>query len=231
MTIQIFADCANVADISNLAGNPVVEGLTTNPSLLRKSGVTKYREFARYVLSKIGDKPVSFEVLADDLEGMITQATEISAWAQNVFVKIPVQTTKGESSSIAITVLSDSGVKVNVTAILTVEQMETAFRSLGDAPAIVSVFAGRIADTGRDPVALIKMGLIATKQWHRKNRRVLWASAREVYNVVQAEEAGCQVITLSPELIAKLAMFGKDLDELSLETVRQFARDAEGLSL
>lgn len=204
-----------------------VAGFTTNPSLMRKAGITDYRQFADAVLGIAGDKPVSFEVLADDFAEMERQAREIASWGQNVQVKIPVMNTMGNPAYDLIWRLARSGVKVNVTAIFTAQQARFAIDSL-DGTGIVSVFAGRIADTGSDPSRVMRS---AKARCTGFATQLLWASAREVYNVVQAEEAGCDIITLSPDLIAKLDGFGRNLTEYSLETVRQFHRDAAGMAL
>lgn len=226
VNIAIYADGADLASMATLADK--VEGFTTNPSLMRKSGIGDYRAFAREVLAVACGKPVSFEVFADDFSGMECQAREIASWGRNVYVKIPVTNTSGEPSFALIQRLADAGVKVNVTAVFTREQVQRAIAAIGLNRGIVSVFAGRIADTGRDPCRIMRS---ARAKVISSDVLLLWASAREVYNVVQAEEAGCDIITLSPELIAKLDGFGMDLAKYSLETVRQFHRDAAGLAI
>lgn len=225
--VAIYADGADLAQMKALAANERVEGFTTNPTLMRKAGVTSYRDFAQSVLDVVGDRPVSFEVFADDFKTMELQAREIAGWAPNVYVKIPVTNTAGNPSYDLIWRLARSGVKVNVTALFTAQQTRIAIDSL-DGTGIVSVFAGRIADTGSDPARVMRS---ARARIGDSGTQILWASAREVYNVVQAEEAGCDIITLSPDLIAKLEGFGRNLTEYSLETVRQFHRDAQGLEL
>lgn len=223
----IFVDTGDHAAMEQALQNPRIAGVTTNPSLLKKAGATDYRQFADEVLLIANGKPVSFEVFADDFKTMEAQAREIASWGTNVFVKIPVTNTQGNPSYDLIWRLSGAGIKVNVTAIFTAEQARTAINSVRG-PSIISVFAGRIADTGRDPARIMRSA--KAKLWSPEVL-LLWASAREIYNVVQAEEAGCDVITLSPELIGKLDGLGRDLTEYSLETVRQFHRDAAGLTL
>lgn len=204
----------------------VVQGFTTNPSLMRSAGIANYRDFAEGILS-FTSKPISFEVFADDMDGMERQAREIASWGENVYVKIPVTNTKGESTGLLTRKLGRDGIKLNVTAIFTFEQIETVSRNLIYAPAILSIFCGRIADTGRDPVPFIEKAL-RVKSSHTQ---VLWASTREVYNVVQARQAGANIITMSPDLIRKIDLIGKDLAQYSLETVTQFYQDARGLTL
>lgn len=219
-----YLDGASLEDMAKLM--PHVKGVTTNPSLMKKSGVSDYRQFARSAIMIAGDKPVSFEVFSDDLEGMEEQARIISGWGNNVYVKIPVTTTRGESTAWLMKKLSLEGIKINATAVFTFEQIETVARSLM-APAIISIFCGRISDTGRDPVPFI------TKTLHVKHSltKVLWASTRELYNIKQARDSGCDIITVGPELLSKMHLIGKDLAQFSLETVVQFHEDAKGLSL
>lgn len=226
MQVKIYADGADLASMAALASNHMVAGFTTNPTLCRKAGVTDYREFAQKVLAVIGKKPVSFEVFSDDMADMERQAIEIASWGENVYVKIPITNTAGESTEGVINRLAGV-VKINVTAVMTREQIKTAVTALDGADGIVSVFAGRIADTGKDPVKWIRYAL---EKAHGKTK-VLWASTREVYNVVQADECGCDIITMSPDLIDKISGFERDLSDYSLETVRQFKRDAEGYVL
>ena len=227
MSISIYADGADLAQMEALAQNKRVSGFTTNPSLMKKAGVTSYRHFARAVLDRVGDKPVSFEVFADDFKTMEEQAREIASWGPNVYVKVPVTNAQANPAYDLIWRLSRTGIKVNVTAVFTPQQARTAILSL-DGDSIVSVFAGRIADTGQDPARVMRSA--RAKIMHHSTK-LLWASAREVYNVVQAEECGCDIITLAPELIEKLSGFGRNLTDYSLETVRQFHRDAAWLSL
>jgi len=224
--MNLYLDTANLGNIAEFS--PRVAGFTTNPSLMKQSGTHDYKAFALEVLSLVAGKPVSFEVFSDDIEGMALQARVISGWGDNCYVKIPVTNTKGESCAPLMRRLAEAGVKVNATAICAMEQIETVARSLTDTPAIISIFAGRIADTGRDPTPFI------TKAIHvkQRNTQILWASTREVLNVKQAEQAGADIITMSPSLILKmLEMKEIDLNLLSIMTVKQFHNDAAGLSL
>ena len=225
LTIKIFADGANLEDMLELASNPLIKGFTTNPTLMRKAGVADYETFARAVLDVITDHPVSFEVFADDAAGMLAQARVIASWGQNVNVKIPITNTKGESMVGVVGTLADEGIAVNITAMMTVQQVrETAAVLNRDVAAIVSVFAGRIADSGVDPVPLMS-DACETLQ-HLPKADLLWASPREVLNVFHAQHSGCQIITMTNDLLAKLSSVGKSLEQFSLETVQMFYRDA-----
>lgn len=225
LKIKIFADGANVTEIKKVYSEGIVRGFTTNPTLMKKDGVKDYVAFAKDVLSEIKTMPISFEVFTDDFESMERQAREIGSWGENVFIKIPVTNTKGEPSYELIKKLSDDGMKLNVTAILTIEQIENVAKSINEkTPAIVSLFAGRIADTGRDPIPYIKESLKILKG--NVNAELLWASSRELLNIFQAEECGCHIITVTNDLIKKLQMVNKDLKELSLDTVKMFYNDA-----
>jgi transaldolase len=225
--IKIFADGASLASMLESARDPRIAGFTTNPTLMRKAGVADYRAFARDVLAAIRDKPISFEVFADDVAGMRRQAREIATWAGNVYVKIPVTNTRGEPSTDLIQELAAAGVKLNVTAICTLDQVRDVARALaGGAPSVISVFAGRIADTGRDPIPLMRAALAICRAADRRIE-LLWASPREALNIVQAADIGCDIITVTPDLLAKLALYGKELGVFSLETVQMFHRDAE----
>lgn len=222
---KIFADGANLKSILALNENPLVKGFTTNPSLMKKDGVTDYEEFACQLLSKINDKPISFEVFADDFEEMEAQAHKIASWGPNVYVKIPVTNTQGEFTGPLISRLSSAGIALNVTAILTVEQTVKVTEALHvDTPAIISVFAGRIADTGIDPVPVMAecMHLMKTKP----QAELLWASSRELLNIFQADAIGCHIITVAYSMLEKLSLVGKDLDIYSRETVNTFYKDA-----
>jgi transaldolase len=224
--IKVFADGASLASMREAARDPRIAGFTTNPTLMRKAGVADYRTFAREVLSEIPDKPISFEVFADDIDGMRQQAREIATWGDNVYVKVPVTNTRGEPAARLIHELAAAGVKLNVTALCTLDQVrEVAGALAGGAPSVISVFAGRIADTGRDPVPLMREALAICRAADRKIE-LLWASPREILNVAQAAEIGCDIITVTPDLYAKLALFGKELAAFSLETVQMFHRDA-----
>ena len=229
---KIFADGADLESIASLVGDPLIKGFTTNPTLMRKAGLDDYTEFARQVLDKVTAHPVSFEVVADDFGEMRRQATTIAGWADNVYVKIPVTDTRGASTAEVVRDLSHDGVKVNVTAIMTLAQVEAAVEALqGGAPAYVSVFAGRIADAGRDPLPTMARS-VETVATH-PGVEVIWASPRELLNLVQADGVGCHIITMTTDLLAKLKLLGKDLEQFSLDTVRMFHQDAvqAGLSL
>ncbi len=225
LSIKLFADGADFDGIVKLAANPLIKGFTTNPTLARNAGVTDYEQFGRRVLAAVPDRPVSLEVFADDFPGMLRQARAIAGWGKNVNVKIPVTNTSREFSGDVIRALSADGVVVNVTAIMTLEQVRRVAENLApETPAIVSVFAGRIADTGRDPVPLMAQALEILRQ--RPKAELLWASPRELLNIFQADAIGCQIITATKDVLAKLALVGKDLDDYSLETVQMFRRDA-----
>lgn len=225
--IKIFGDGASLPSMLDLAKDPRIAGFTTNPTLMRKAGVADYRAFAKEVLASIKDKPISFEVFADELPEMKRQALEIATWGDNVYVKIPVTNTKRASAAVLVRELAAAGVKVNVTAICTLEQVRAIAEALrGGAPSVVSVFAGRIADTGRDPVPLMKEALAICRAADARIE-LLWASPRELLNLVQAAEVGCDIITVTTDLLKKLELVGKDLAEFSLETVQMFFRDAQ----
>jgi transaldolase len=224
LRVRVFADGADRIGIEALARNPVIKGFTTNPTLMRASGVNDYEAFARDVLGLVGDRPISFEVFADDFGDMIRQGRRIATWGANVFVKVPVTNTRGESSSSVLRTLSSEGVQLNVTALTTPRQVEEVVEVLDSGtPHFVSLFAGRIADTGRDPLPLVRrcVEILAS----RPEVRLIWASPREILNVVQADAVGCHVITVTHDLLKKLPLLGKDLDEYSLETVQMFHRD------
>jgi transaldolase len=225
LNVKIFADGADIADIVRMVQNPLIKGFTTNPSLMRKAGVRDYAIFACSVLAAVPDRPVSFEVFADDPDGMIKQARTIASWGSNVNVKIPVTNTKGDFTGEVIDVLSSSGVTLNVTAIMTADQVYSVADALApETPAIVSVFAGRMADTGIDPVPCMRECKAILRM--RPNAQLLWASTREVLNIFQADQCGCDIITVTNEILGKLHLAGKGLAEYSLETVREFHRDA-----
>jgi transaldolase len=225
--LKIFADGASLPAMLALVDNPRIAGFTTNPTLMRKAGISDYRAFAHEVLAAIRDKPISFEVFADDFPEMKRQAREIATWGTNVYVKIPITNTRRESATPLIRELCSVGVKLNVTAICTLEQVRDTAQALqGGAPSVVSVFAGRVADTGVDPVPLMRDALSACRAAD-KNIELLWASPRELLNIVQAAEVGCDIITVTNDLLAKLPTLGKDLAQFSLETVQMFYRDAE----
>ncbi|HEV8661034.1 MAG TPA: transaldolase [Thermoanaerobaculia bacterium] len=225
LKIDLYADGADVRDMVAARETGIVRGFTTNPTLMKKSGITDYETFAKDALKAVSGMPISFEVFADDFAEMERQACLISKWGDSVFVKIPITNTKSESSIPLIRKLSSAGVKLNITAILTVEQVLDVVKALdARTPAIVSVFAGRIADTGRDPVPLMRECAEIVKQ--KPKAQLLWASPRELLNIFQAEECGCHIITVTSDILKKLSMVGKSLDELSLDTVKMFYNDA-----
>ena len=225
LQIKVFADGADMQGILDMYANPDIQGFTTNPTLMRQAGVDDYEKFARELLEKIQDKPVSLEVFADEFDEMERQALKIASWGDNVNVKIPITNTKGEKSAPLIKKLSAQGVVVNVTAMMTLEQVEDVAEALDPGTgAIVSVFAGRVADTGRDPVPHMTEALNILKS--RPKAELLWASPRELLNIFQADWMGCHIITVTNSLLAKLSLVGKDLDDYSRETVEMFYRDA-----
>lgn len=222
--IKVFADGADLAGIAAMADDPIVRGFTTNPTLMRKAGVTDYRAFALDALLLTGDRPLCFEVFSDDFDEMEEQAREIATWGPSVYVKVPITNTRGEPSERVVRRLAEAGVKLNVTALTMVDQVRSAVSWLADAEAaLVSVFAGRVADTGRDPVPLMREAVEALA--HNPSVELVWASPREIFNVVQAAEIGCDIITVTNDLLAKLPFFGRDLYEYSLDTVRMFHAD------
>lgn len=226
MKIKIFSDGADLDSIIEAYQKGVVKGFTTNPTLMSRAGITNYMTFAEEVLRVVTDLPVSFEVFVDDFAGMKEQAMKINALAENVYVKIPITNTKGESAAPLIKELAEEGIKMNITAILTLDQVKDVAAALQpDVSAFVSVFAGRIADTGRDPLPYMKESLKLIK--HLPAAELLWASPREVFNLMQAEQMGCHIITITPDLLAKAAKFNMDLAELSLDTVKMFYNDAQ----
>ncbi len=225
LKVKIFADGADLDGMKKMAENPWIRGFTTNPTLMRKAGVSDYKAFAQDVLKVIPERPVSFEVFADEFEGMEEQALEIASWGDNVNVKIPVTNTQRKFSGDLIHRLSAAGVQLNITAVMTVEQVAAIAECLADeTPAIVSVFAGRIADTGVDPVPIMREALRTLRT--KPKAELLWASPREVLNIVQASDVGCHIITATNDILNKLSLFGKDHTEYSLETVKMFHKDA-----
>lgn len=219
MKIKIFADCADLAVMAELRQNPLIQGFTTNPTLMRQAGVLGYRTFAKDAIDIAGELPLSLEVLSDDLEAMEYEARQLADMGKNIYVKIPVVDTKGESTLELVYKLSRT-IHINVTAVMTRSQVWNAHDGLvGGMDGFISIFAGRIADTGTDPTSVIPHS--------RYVKSLLWASTREVYNVFQAEQCGCAAITMSPELTRKLELIGKDLDKYSMETVMQFHEDAK----
>jgi transaldolase len=225
LSTKIFADGADIAGIKELSGNPWVKGFTTNPTLMRQAGVSDYLDFSRQVVEIVGLQPLSLEVFSDDFDEMYRQAKILSGLGGSVFVKIPITNTKGQSSLELVRTLSAENVKTNVTAIFTRDQITKSIDAIGtETKAFVSVFAGRIADAGVDPLPTMKFALEQMKM--SPNQELIWASPRELFNVFQAHEIGCHVITITHDLIKKLPTLGKDLELFSLETVQMFANDA-----
>jgi len=225
LRVKLFADGAEIDVIRKMAANPLIKGFTTNPTLMKKAGITDYEAFAREVVAAVPDRPISFEVFSDDFDEMAAQARRIAAWGRHVFVKIPVTNTRGDFSGPLITDLVRDGVQLNVTALLTVEQVERVAACLSpDVASFVSVFAGRIADTGRDPMPLMARSVAVLKVLPAAE--LIWASPRELLNVFQADEIGCHVITATSDVLGKLSLVGKDLSQFSLETVQMFRQDA-----
>jgi transaldolase len=226
LKVKIFADGANLDDIIQMNRNPLIKGMTTNPTLMRKAGITDYKNFAKEVLATVKTKPISFEVFSDELEQMEKQAQLIASWAENVYVKIPITNSKGVPTHELIRKLSKKGIKVNVTALMTFEQVQSILEFLEDGvPSCISVFAGRIADTGRDPLEIMKKSLEAMKS--NKTAELIWASPRELLNIIQADQIGCHIITATSEILNKIKMIGYDLDSYSLDTVKMFYEDAK----
>jgi transaldolase len=225
LSVKIFADGADLDGILALSEHPHIAGFTTNPTLMWKAGLTDYAEFAQRLLERITTHPISFEVFADDADEMRRQARLIHAWGPNVYVKVPVTTTTGESMAPLVRELSEAGIQVNVTALFTTAQVELITAAVKDgAPSYISVFAGRIADAGVDPVPLMAKAVDIMVEATRSE--LIWASPREILNIVQADQVGCHVITVTHDMLGKLALLGKDLDQFSLETVQMFHRDA-----
>jgi transaldolase len=225
LKIKLFADGADLAGIKAMYAKPWIKGFTTNPTLMRKAGITDYKAFALEVLRAVPDRPVSFEVFADEFDEMEAQAMEINSWGPNVNVKIPVTNTKRQFAGPLIRRLSEAGVRLNITAVLTLDQVKGITEHLsGETPAIISVFAGRIADTGIDPVPVMRQALTIMKA--RPKAELLWASPRELLNIVQANEIGCHIITATNDILNKLSLVGKDHGDYSLETVQMFYKDA-----
>ena len=225
LKVQLFADGADRAQILKAHANPLIKGFTTNPTLMRAAGIQDYEAFAHDILSVVRDRPISFEVFADEFGEMERQAHKIAGWGSNVYVKIPVTNTRRESAMELVRRLSHAGVKINVTAIMTLDQVRDSSAALaGGAPAVVSVFAGRIADTGRDPMPIMAESVKLLSQ--HPAIELIWASPRELLNIFQADEIGCHIITVTDGVLSKLQSVGKDLNDFSLETVQMFYNDA-----
>ncbi|MFO1488344.1 MAG: transaldolase [Verrucomicrobiota bacterium] len=227
LKVKIFADGADKAGMLSLYANPLIQGMTTNPTLMRKSGIKDYEAFAKDILQSVKDKPISFEVFSDDFPEMKRQALKIASWQKNVYVKIPITNTRSESALPLIKELAKDGVQLNITAILTLDQVRGVAAALNPAvPSVVSVFAGRIADTGRDPMSTMRESLQILRG--QPKAELLWASVREVLNIFQSDESGCHIVTVPHDILNKaLKMTGQDLTALSLDTVKMFATDAQ----
>ena len=229
LRIKIFADGADLAGLVSLAREPWIKGFTTNPTLMAKAGVADYHAFANAVLAAVPDRPISFEVFSDDFFEMERQAREIASWGKNVYVKIPVTDTGGQSSAALVRTLSHDGVRINVTAIMTLDQVDEVARAVaGGAPSCISVFAGRIADTGRDPVPHMARALELVER--APDAELVWASPRELLNIFQADRIGCHIITVTGDILQKIPLIGRDLEEFSLDTVRMFYNDGRRVS-
>jgi transaldolase len=225
LNVKIFADGADKADILEMYGKPYIKGFTTNPTLMRKVGITDYKAFAKDILKEIKNLPISFEVFSDDFNEMERQAMEIASWGDNVYVKIPVTNTKQENSYTLVKKLSAQKVKLNITALMTLQQVRDVVFSLEPkVPSYISVFAGRIADTGHDPLSLMAAAVELLKI--APASELIWASPRELLNIFQANDIGCQIITVTNDILKKLSLVGYDLDEYSLDTVKMFYDDA-----
>jgi transaldolase len=223
--VKIFADGADRASILDLAANPLIKGFTTNPTLMRKAGITDYESFGRSLARAIPDRPLSFEVLSDVFNEMEQQALEIATWGENVYVKVPITDTRGRSSAALVKRLAEQGVKVNVTALMTLDQVDAVVSSLRHGPpSCISIFAGRIADAGCDPLPILSGALARIRAYPQIE--LIWASPRELFNIVQANTIGCHIITVTHDLLKKLPLLGRDLTEYSLDTVKMFVNDA-----
>lgn len=226
LKVKLFADGAEKAGMLEMYKNPLISGFTTNPTLMKKAGITSYKDFSLDILSHIKDRPISLEVFSDDFDEMEKQALEINSWGSNVYVKIPITNTKNQSSAPLIEKLSAKGVKVNVTAMMTAEQVKNVLPGLAKGPAgYVSVFAGRIADAGVDPLPIMNEVMSLLKKYPKIE--LIWASPRELFNIVQADSIGCHIITATNDILKKLPTLGKSLDEFSLDTVKMFYNDAK----
>jgi transaldolase len=225
LRVKIFADGADKTGMLEMSRLPYIAGFTTNPTLMRKAGIIDYRTFAREVLAEIPDRPISFEVFSDEFREMERQAHEIASWGENVYVKVPVTNTRSEPACALIRTLAAAGVQLNITALMTLSQVrETAAAVAGGTPAFISVFAGRIADTGRDPVPLMAAAVELLRPY--PNQQLIWASPRELLNLFHADAVGCHVITMTNDLLKKLTLVGRDLSDYSLDTVKMFYTDA-----
>ena len=226
LSVKLYADGADKAGMLEMYAKPYIKGFTTNPTLMRKAGVTDYRVFGKEILQAIPDRPISFEVFSDEFDEMERQALSLRSWGDNVYVKIPITNTRGEPSYDLINRLARAGVKLNVTAMMTLEQVRDASAALADGPpAYVSIFAGRIADSGRDPVPIMAAAVELLHPY--PNLELIWASPRELLNIIQADAIDCHIITVVNSVLKKLELLGKDLTQFSLDTVRMFYEDAQ----
>lgn len=225
LNIKIFADGADKNNMLDMYNRNYIKGLTTNPTLMRKAGIKNYEKFCKDILLEIREKPISFEVFSDDFDEMEKQALKINSWGENIYVKIPITNTKGEVSYDLIKKLSHLNIKLNITALMTIDQVKNTLDCLKpEVPNFISVFAGRIADTGRDPVPIMKECINLIKSFPKTE--LIWASPRELLNICQANDIGCHIITATPDILNKITLIGKDLEEYSLETVKMFYDDA-----
>ena len=225
LKVKIFADGADLKQMISMAEHSFIGGLTTNPTLMRKAGILNYEKFAKDALQVIKTKPISFEIFSDDIEEMKKQGKIIAAWGKNVYVKVPITTTSGESTKSVIDYLAENNVKLNITAVMSSKQVLHVMNYLNpEVPSCVSVFAGRIADTGRDPIPILRECIQILAE--NRNSELIWASPRELLNIIQANEIGCHIITVTNEILSKIPLVGKDLNLYSLETVRMFYNDA-----
>lgn len=228
LNIKIYADGADLKSMLEEYNKGIVSGFTTNPSLMKAAGIQSYRDFGKKVLSEIKDMPISFEVFADDEKSILNEAREIFTWGENVYIKVPVVDTKGMFNGNVIKELSNENIKLNITAIFTVDQVKNVLEVLNhDTQAIISIFAGRIADAGSNPLEIMKEAVELAKGYPKVE--ILWASCRELYNIVEANKIGCHIITVQNSILKKINLLGKDLTEYSIETVREFFRDANSL--
>jgi len=226
MKTKIFCDSADFKTIKKYNNNPLVDGFTTNPSLIRSSGAKNYKKYSLKILRVCRKKPISFEVFGDTFDEMLRQALTINSWGSNVYVKIPVVNSKGSFSGRAIKILSDKKIKLNITAVYTVAQVRKIIRKTNkNSKTIISIFSGRMSDVGKDPIPIIKESVRLTKKL--KNVKILWASTREAYNYLQAKNCGCEIITMPSTIIEKISKFGKTFEELTLDTVRKFLKDSK----
>ena len=226
LQVKLFADGADKAGMLEMYRNPLIKGFTTNPTLMNKAGVSNYKAFAQDIVKAIPDRPISLEVFSDEFDEMEQQAQEISSWGENINVKIPVTNTKKQPSYDLLRRLAKAGVKLNVTALMTLDQVRDASRALAESPAAyISVFAGRIADTGRDPIPVMAAAVELLRPY--PHQELIWASPRELLNVFQADSVGCHIITATNDILKKLLLVGKDLHDYSLETVKMFYNDAQ----